>query len=88
MLEELNEFVAAEQRKWNSHMLARDEQWREHLNRHVVELARLAAVEQGAREAADLLRALQKTDQARLKTLFDFLQEAMSASEQPQTRVR
>lgn len=88
MLEEWNEFVAADQRKWNAHLLNRDEQWREHLNRHSGELARLAVVEQGAKDAADLLRALQKTDQTRLKSLIDILQEAMSAYEQPQTRVR
>lgn len=88
MLEEWNEFVAADQRKWNAHLLNRDEQWREHLNRHSGELARLAVVEQGAKDAAELLRALQKTDQTRLKSLIDILQEAMSAYEQPQTRVR
>ena len=88
MLEEWNEFAAADQRKWNAHLLSRDEQWREHLNRHSVELARLAVVEQGARDAADLLRALQKTDQTRLKALLEIIHEALSAYEQPQTRVR
>ena len=88
MLEEWNEFAAADQRKWNAHLLSRDEQWREHLNRHSVELARLAVVEQGARDAADLLRALQKTDQTRLKALLEIVHEALSAYEQPQTRVR
>lgn len=88
MLEEWNEFAAADQRKWNAHLLNRDEQWREHLNRHSVELARLAVVEQGARDAADLLRALQKTDQTRLKALLEIIHEALSAYEQPQTRVR
>lgn len=88
MLEEWNEFAAADQRKWNAHLLNRDEQWREHLNRHSVELARLAVVEQGARDAADLLRAFQKTDQTRLKALLEIIHEALSAYEQPQTRVR
>ena len=88
MLEEWNEFAAADQRKWNAHLLSRDEQWREHLNRHSVELARLAVVEQGARDAADLLRAFQKTDQTRLKALLEIIHEALSAYEQPQTRVR
>ncbi len=88
MLEEWNEFAAADQRKWNAHLLSRDEQWREHLNRHSVELARLAVVEQGAREAADLLRAFHKTDQTRLKALLEIIHEALSAYEQPQTRVR
>ena len=88
MLEEWNEFAAADQRKWNAHLLSRDEQWREHLNRHSVELARLAVVEQGARDAADLLRALQKTDQTRLKALLEIVHEALSPYEQPQTRVR
>jgi len=88
MLEEWNEFAAADQRKWNAHLLSRDEQWREHLNRHSVELARLAVVEQGARDAADLLRAFQKTDQTRLKALLEIVHEALSAYEQPQTRVR
>ncbi len=88
MLEEWNEFAAADQRKWNAHLLSRDEQWREHLNRHSVELARLAVVEQGARDAADLLRAFQKTDQTRLKALLEIVHEALSPYEQPQTRVR
>ncbi|MEY4233542.1 MAG: hypothetical protein RL635_509 [Chloroflexota bacterium] len=88
MLEEWNEFAAADQRKWNAHLLSRDEQWREHLNRHSAELARLAVVEQGARDAADLLRAFQKTDQTRLKALLEIVHEALSAYEQPQTRVR
>ena len=88
MLEEWNEFAAADQRKWNAHLLNRDEQWREHLNRHSVELARLAVVEQGARDAADLLRAFHKTDQTRLKALLEIIHEALSAYEQPQTRVR
>ncbi len=88
MLEEWNEFAAADQRKWNAHLLSRDEQWREHLNRHSVELARLAVVEQGARDAADLLRAFQKTDQTRLKALLEIIHEALSPYEQPQTRVR
>ena len=88
MLEEWNEFAAADQRKWNAHLLSRDEQWREHLNRHSVELARLAVVEQGARDAADLLRAFQKTDQTRLKAMLEIVHEALSAYEQPQTRVR
>lgn len=88
MLEEWNEFAAADQRKWNAHLLSRDEQWREHLNRHSVELARLAVVEQGARDAADLLRAFHKTDQTRLKALLEIIHEALSAYEQPQTRVR
>ena len=80
--------MAADQRKWNAHVLTRDEQWREHLNRHAVELARLAVVEQGAKDAAEVMRAMQKTDQARLKSLFDVIQEAVSANEQPPTRVR
>ena len=88
MLEEWNEFAAADQRKWNAHLLSRDEQWREHLNRHSVELARLAVVEQGARDAADLLRAFHKTDQTRLKALLEIVHEALSAYELPQTRVR
>ncbi|MBI4314923.1 MAG: hypothetical protein HY679_03230, partial [Chloroflexi bacterium] len=71
-------FLADEQKRWTTHMLLRDEQWRDH-DRQSAKLAeRVTVVEDEVPDLRETLRALQALDQARLQSLFNVVRELLA----------
>ncbi|MBI5829439.1 MAG: hypothetical protein HZB20_07845 [Chloroflexi bacterium] len=81
-------FLADEQKRWTTHMLLRDEQWRDH-DRQSAKLAeRVTVVEDEVPDLRETLRALQALDQARLQSLFNVVRELLAEYDQTLTKVR
>ncbi len=81
-------FLADEQKRWTTHMLLRDEQWRDH-DRQSGKLAeRVTVVEDELPDLRETLRALQALDQARLQSLFNVVRELLAEYDQTLTKVR
>ena len=86
--QEWNAFLADEQKRWTTHMLLRDEQWREHDRQNQKELDRADSVEEQARSALEAARRLQERDAARLHALAALLRESLAEYEQKLTKAR
>jgi chromosome segregation ATPase len=68
-------FLADEQKRWTTHMLMRDEQWREN-DRQAGKLAeRVASFEEQMADLAATLRQVQTTDATRMQTLLNVVRE-------------
>jgi len=81
-------FQADEQKRWTTHMLSRDEQWRES-DRHFQKLVeRMAAVEEQMIEVQEVVRDLPETDQRRLESLLALIREWVAEHEQSFAQVR
>nr|MBI2903629.1 hypothetical protein [Chloroflexota bacterium] len=81
-------FLADEQKRWTTHMLLRDEQWRDH-DRQSAKLAeRVTVVEDEVPDLRETLRALQALDQARLQSIFNLMREFLAEYDQTLTKVR
>ncbi len=81
-------FQADEQKRWTTHMLMRDEQWRES-DRHFQKLVeRMAAVEEQMIEVQELVRDLPENDQRRLESLLALIREWVAEHEQSFAQVR
>ncbi|MBI3177665.1 MAG: hypothetical protein HYZ35_06715 [Chloroflexi bacterium] len=81
-------FLADEQKRWTTHMLLRDEQWRDH-DRQSAKLAeRVTVVEDEVPDLRETLRALQALDQARLQSTFNLMREFLAEYDQTLTKVR
>jgi chromosome segregation ATPase len=86
--QEWNAFLADEQKRWTTHMLLRDEQWREN-DRLVAKVnERLDGVEEQLPDLRETLRGLQAIDQARLQAFYTMLREWMAEYDQALTKVR
>lgn len=81
-------FLADDQKRWTTHMLLRDEQWREHDRAASKEVERVETLEEQMAEVADTLRRLQEVDASRLQSLLAVLREMASEYEQNLTKVR
>lgn len=81
-------FLADDQKRWTTHMLLRDEQWREHERLTVKEQERLEALEEQLAEAQDLLRHLQAVDTNRLQALLNVVREMLAEHDQQFAKVR
>jgi hypothetical protein len=81
-------FMADNQKHWATHLLLREEQWREHdrLNAKIVE--RVEALEAETAEGQVALQRLQAIDASRLQLLEKTLREIMADYEQELTPVR
>ncbi len=81
-------FLADDQKRWTTHMLLRDEQWREHDRQYQKELDRVETIEEQARESFEAVRRMQEQDAARLHGLASILRDALAEYEQKLTQVR
>jgi len=81
-------FLADDQKRWTTHMLLRDEQWREHDRLTAKEQERLEILEEQMSEALDTLRHMQAVDANRLQSLLNLLREMMAEYDQNFTKVR
>ncbi len=81
-------FQADDQKRWTTHMLLRDEQWREHDRLEQKTSDRLAAAEEQMAEAQDQLRVLQESQVSRLGGLMALVREWMAEYEQPFSKVK
>ena len=86
--QEWNAFLADEQKRWTTHMLLRDEQWREH-DRHSGKMTdRLAAIEEQLPDFRETIRGIQAIDQARMQAIFNLVRELVAEYDQTLTKVR
>jgi len=86
--QEWNAFLADEQKRWTTHMLLRDEQWRDN-DRQTGKLAdRLTSVEDQLPDVRETVRAMQAIDQARLQSFYNFVRELVAEYDQSLTKVR
>lgn len=81
-------FMADDQKRWTTHMLLRDEQWREHDRINVKHLERLDVLEEQIAEVFVGLRQLKELDAARVHTLAKVVQEIAAEYEQTFIKVR
>lgn len=81
-------FQADDQKKWTTHMLLRDEQWRDHDRDYQKYMERLAAtVDELAELGAEFTR-MKQMDQARLQSLFNFARELLAEYDTQLQKVR
>ncbi len=81
-------FLADDQKRWTTHMLLRDEQWREHDRLTTKQEERIENLEEQLTESLDTLRHLQAVDANRLQSLLTLLREMMAEYDQNFTKVR
>jgi DNA repair exonuclease SbcCD ATPase subunit len=81
-------FLADDQKRWTTHMLLRDEQWREHDRLTAKHEERLENLEEQASEALDTLHHIQAVDATRLQNLLNLLREMLAEYDQNFTKVR
>ena len=86
--QEWNAFLADEQKRWTTHMLLRDEQWRDHDRQAGKLMDRVTAIEAQIAEAAGAVRNMQAIDQSRLQALFQLIREGLAEYDQTMTKVR
>jgi chromosome segregation ATPase len=81
-------FLADDQKRWTTHMLLRDEQWREHDRVNIKHLERLDVIEDQLVELFTGLRQLKELDATRVQTLFKVVQEIAAEYEQAFIKVK
>jgi chromosome segregation ATPase len=81
-------FLADEQKRWTTHMLLRDEQWRDHDRQSAKLVERVTVMEDEVPDLRETLRALQALDQARLQSIFNLMREFLAEYDQTLTKVR
>lgn len=86
--QEWNAFLADEQKRWTTHMLLRDEQWRDN-DRLLTKLTdRLEGLEEHLPDLRDTIRGMQAIDQSRLQSLYTLIREFMAEYDQTLTKAR
>jgi chromosome segregation ATPase len=68
-------FLADDQKRWTSHMLLRDEQWREHDRNTTKQSERVAELEEQLGELWVSIRQIQAVDANRMQTLLNVVRE-------------
>ncbi|MCC6187663.1 MAG: hypothetical protein IT318_01405 [Anaerolineales bacterium] len=68
-------FLADDQKRWTTHMLLRDEQWREHERATTKQVERMAALEEQLAEIGVTIRQFQAVDANRMQTLLNVVRE-------------
>jgi chromosome segregation ATPase len=86
--QEWNAFLADEQKRWTTHMLLRDEQWRDN-DRVVNKLnERIDQVEDQLPDFRETIRGMQAIDQSRIQALYNVIREFVAEYDQTLTKVR
>ncbi len=86
--QEWNTFLADEQKRWTTHLLLRDEQWREHDRNYEKVVDRLTALEDEQGVFDDQVRAMREIDSTRLTALANLLREWLAEYDQTFVKVR
>jgi chromosome segregation ATPase len=86
--QEWNTFLADEQKRWTTHLLLRDEQWREHDRNYEKSLDRIATVEDEQVTIEEQVRAIRDLDSARLQSMANVLREWLAEYDQTFVKVR
>lgn len=86
--QEWNAFLADEQKRWTTHLLLRDEQWREHDRNYEKMVERLAGIEDIVPDHEEQFRALRSLDAERLQGMANMLREWLAEYDQTFVRVR
>jgi DNA repair exonuclease SbcCD ATPase subunit len=81
-------FLADDQKRWTTHMLLRDEQWREHDRVSAKQVEQVEAIEEQMNEVLDALRHMQEQDAHRLHTLLKVVREMTAEYDQQFAKVR
>jgi hypothetical protein len=71
-------FLADDQKRWTTHMLLRDEQWREHDRNSVKQVEQISELEERLVEIGASIRQLQALDAGRMQTLLNVVRELAS----------
>lgn len=86
--QEWNAFLADEQKRWTTHMLLRDEQWRDHDRQAAKSDERLVSNEDRLNDIAEILRTMLSHDQTRMQAIYNVIRDALAEQEQTLTKVR
>ncbi len=78
--QEWNAFLADEQKRWTTHMLLRDEQWRDHDRQSGKMADRLSAIEEQVPDVRETVRGMQ--------AIFNLVRELVAEYDQTLTKVR
>ncbi len=81
-------FLADDQKRWTTHMLMRDEQWREHDRLAAKEVERLEALDEQLAELNAAIRQMQATDATRMQTILGVIRELAAEYDTSFTKVR
>jgi len=81
-------FLADDQKRWTTHMLMRDEQWREHDRLAAKDVERLEALDEQLAELNAAIRQIQATDATRMQTLLGVIRELAAEYDTSYTKVR
>lgn len=81
-------FLADDQKRWTSHMLLRDEQWREHDRLYSKHVERTSEYEDQIAELTATVRQLQALDASRMQTLLNVVRELAAEYDPSYTKVR
>jgi chromosome segregation ATPase len=81
-------FLADDQKRWTTHMLLRDEQWREHDRLNAKQIERVAEYDDQIAEIAATVRQIQAQDANRMQTLLNVVREIAAEYDSSFTKVR
>lgn len=86
--QEWTSFLADDQKKWTTHMLLRDEQWREHDRDYQKTRDALATIDDELKDLNAAFTRFQQIDQVRLQNLFNLMREMLSDYDTTLQKVR
>jgi chromosome segregation ATPase len=81
-------FLADDQKRWTTHMLLRDEQWREHDRLSAKQLERVVEYDEQIAELAATVRQIQAQDATRMQTLLNVVREIAAEYDPSFVKVR
>ncbi|MCC7359138.1 MAG: hypothetical protein IT317_06660 [Anaerolineales bacterium] len=81
-------FLADDQKRWTTHMLLRDEQWREHDRNNAKQVEQLGELEERLTEMNASIRHLQALDAGRMQTLLNVVRELAAEYDPSFVKVR
>lgn len=81
-------FLADDQKRWTSHMLLRDEQWREHDRIYAKQVERTSEFDEQIAELTATVRQVQALDASRMQTLLNVVREIAAEYDPSYTKVR
>ena len=81
-------FLADDQKRWTTHMLLRDEQWREHDRMSVKQAEHTTFIEENLAELTVTVRQLQAVDATRMQTLLNVVRELAAEYDPSFAKVR
>lgn len=81
-------FLADDQKRWSTHLLLRDEQWREHDRLSAKQVERVDTLEDQIAELQEITRHMQTVDATRMQMILNVVREMVAEHEQQFAKVR